>query len=142
MGAKADSVTPIPTAGPTPAERRRLVDEYGSLNLKLAPFRAELRRTDELASIIRSWYADLAPNLAYSAKGEKFVVVAGPKENQRKILSMPNVFRLLGQKRFLDFCSLPIKVLEANASAAEMSKLIASQQTGPRALQVAALDAA
>ena len=95
-----------------------------------------------LASIIRSWYAELPENQAYSAKGDKFVVIVSSRENQRYILSMAKVFLLMGQKRFLAFCSLPLKVLEANAPASELCKLVASRQSGPRSLQVAAIDAA
>jgi hypothetical protein len=142
MGAKANSVTPLPTAGPTPAERRRLVDEFGALETKLTALRPDIRRHEQLGKIIRGWYADLPANQAFSCKGEKFVVVAGPREFQRVIRSMLDLFKLIGQKRFLEFCSLPLKVLESNATAAEMAKLVDTRQIGPRALQVAALDAA
>lgn len=132
----------MPTAGPNPAQRRRIVDEFGALDAKLATVRTDLRRHESLASIIRSWYAELPENQAYSAKGDKFVVIVSARENQRFISSMAKVFLLMGQKRFLAFCSLPLKVLEANAPASELCKLVASRQSGPRSLQVAAIDAA
>jgi hypothetical protein len=143
VGAKtSNSVSISPTAGPSPTERRRIVDEFGALNAELEPIRPKQRRFDCLAKTIRSWYADLPGNQSYTLEGDKFVVIISPKENKRRILDMTAVWKLLGVKRFLAFCSFSLDALEANATATEVSKLVTSDQTGPRSLSVAAKEAA
>ena len=39
-------------------QRKKIVDEFGSLDSELAPLKGKLRRHEELAKLVRSWHAD------------------------------------------------------------------------------------
>ena len=115
-------------------QRRKTVDEYGSLIVKLAPFKADVARLADLAKSIRDWTKDESPGVNVAFEGDSFIASLGPCGMETVIPDMNVVYQSLGHERFLKSCSMSLKALEA--AGADVATLTVKQQTGTRGLTV------
>jgi hypothetical protein len=122
------------------ALRSALVDEYGDLAAELAPFKHKQSRLDELAKIMRGWYAGEAAELPFTAAGERYQAVLGAKSVQSHI-DITAAWRALGRKKFLLAASVTLKALEAFLQPEQLSALVTKERTGSRSLVVTPLPA-
>lgn len=114
----------------------KLVDEYGRLDAEVSPYKAKIRRLEEIGKSVRAFYTDLDPEQTASLTGSEYGVALGPRGYETKILSMADVYRTLGPSKFLKACSMTIKSLEASVAAAELVALTKRERTGSRPIQV------
>ena len=115
-------------------QRKKIVDEYGALDAELVPVRAKLRRSDELAKIIRSWHAE-TPEESVTSAGDRYKVVLSICGLQTRIVSMAGVYQALGHDRFLEHASVTLKALEqSGVDTAAIAALTTKERTGSRSL--------
>lgn len=120
---------------PDSLARRAIVDEYGDLQTALAPWRQKQARLEELAKIIRSWYADADAQVGASESGERFEAGLSAKKLSTSI-NILGVFKALGKKKFLEVASVTLKALESALPAAVLATLTTKERTGSRDLLV------
>jgi hypothetical protein len=115
--------------------RESIVDEYGALVEELAPFKGKQSRVEELAKVIRSWFADADAELGAVATGTKYEAVLGAKQ-LTTLIGINAAFALLGKAKFLQAASLTMKALEAHLQPSALSSIISKARTGSRTLLV------
>ena len=116
------------------AQRQKAVDEYGKLVAKMAPHKATITRIADLAKAIRGWAADVPPHQDCTFSGNRFVCQLGPNGSESHIRDIQEVYTLLGHDKFLLFCSMTLKALEA--AGGDLALLTVKKQTGSRPLTV------
>lgn len=121
-----------PKADPVAA----LVDEYGRLEAKLAPYRADLKREEQLAKLLRGAAAEADPESPFLVKGERYEVTLGIAGMRTVIAAPRQIMLAIGQKLFLKCANVTLKALEENAHPLQVAKLTSREQTGPRAISV------
>jgi hypothetical protein len=107
---------------PKPAERAKLVDEYGALQASLVP---KVARLKELIEQFRDW-AEAEKKACEAAlfEGHRYAVPVTERAKKRKIKSLQKLFDLLGQQVFLDACSMRIDTAEKHLKPAERTRMI------------------
>ena len=113
--------------------RRRIVDEFGKLDVKIGPLKPQVRRHEELASLIRSWYADADTDASVTATGAAYSVTLGPCGSRTRVSEMPEVYRLVGREKFFEYASVTLKALEAcGLDETAIASLTTKERTGYR----------
>ena len=70
------------------AHRQQVIDEYGQLEGKLAPYKQDARRHEDLGRLIRTWFENSNPEESITAAGVTHEVVLGPRGMQTHISDM------------------------------------------------------
>jgi hypothetical protein len=117
------------------------VDQIGALEAKLAPFAADAEKLKKLREAARTWpEADKTPAVAPVAyAGKRYVLTFGPRELQRKIRSVAEVFKAVGQIRFVEACSLTLRALAGLVGEASVGSYVVETRTGWRGITIAKL---
>ena len=118
--------------------RSAIVDEYGALVSQIAPWKQNLTRVEELAKIIRGWYAEKNGEEFFVETGARYQATLGVKQLQTRI-DVPGAWKALGRKLFLQVATVTQKALEANLPVDALSALLAKERTGSRPLLVSLL---
>jgi len=114
--------------------RAAVIDEAGRLELKLAPFKADLKRLETLRKAIRGWYDTEAAGRSFSPHGDDYVATVGPCGFQAVIHDMRSIFETVGTDEFLAACQLSLGALEGFGKPGLAEAVTAQEQTGPRSL--------
>ena len=109
-----------------------IVDELGALEAEMAPHAPKLARIEALRKSLRAKYDDADPDKAFTAHGETFYSILGPRNLERKIADITKVYRALGRAVFLQRCSFSLRHLEELGVGLEY---VVARRTGPRTLQ-------
>src|SRR5579872_6519690 len=131
----ASKVQPIRT--PEEIDRAAIVDEWGRLDTQVKAFAPIKTRHEKLSELIRSWYPDekLPPQAVATAPGTSCDVLVGARGNERHIVSMSMIFKLLGQGKFLSLCKIALNALEDELGGEKaLEPHVVWKQTGPRKL--------
>jgi hypothetical protein len=123
---------------PPKSKLATLIDELGALqeDLLQAGAPAKIRRAEALRKELAAEIDGLAPaDRVWHGCGEHFEVLAGMKENRRRVRSVSEVQAALGPERFLDACSVTLAALERVLPASEAAGLVVEERTGPRSIQ-------
>lgn len=119
-----------------PGNYRQVIDEFGSVQQKVARSAANIKplreREKELRDQILGWAENLPDDEACSLDGGSYAVAVSERRVERTIKSMKRVLSTLGEKRFLDACSFPLKALKEELLPDEVAKLVTESPTGPR----------
>lgn len=115
------------------AQIAREVDELGALERELAPIQFKVARLEELRKAIRAHFENSPAAEPFEAKGEKFVVLVGPRGNQ-SVIDLRKVIKAVGLKAFAAFATCSLKALEAHAPGIS-SSVVTTERTGPRSLK-------
>lgn len=118
------------------AAHAALIDEAGALEKELNPFKAKLRRLDELRKTIRGWYDDADPSKVFSAYGDTYRATVGECGNETIILDMDSIFEAAGKARFLAVCKVSLTTLKEIVDPALVTVSTAQRQSGPRSLSI------
>lgn len=118
-------------------QRAKVVDEFGRLDSDLAPIRSKIRRHEDLARVIRSWFVEEKPESTHIAEGTLFDVVAGPAGMQTHMANTAQLYQVLGHDAFLKAASLTLRSLEAVIEPAIVASLTWKERTGARTLAAA-----
>ena len=122
----------------TAARRPHLVDEYADLERKLAPYRADFRRFEEVARLLRLAANERPGHEVVTIGGERYIVTLSPAGMRTVIAPAAVLYDKLGRETFLRIASTTVKALEANATALEIAELTSQEQSGSRTITVAA----
>ena len=109
-----------------------MIDEFGALEIKIALNSGYAKRREELRKQFLEWADHVPPKQGIDIEGMAFCVAVSPRRPERVILSMPKVFKAMGEKRFLEECNLSVKAIEEAVPAAAFAKLIEERPIGRR----------
>lgn len=115
--------------------QRAEVDELGLLEERLRPYRADISRVETLRKSIRSRFDAHDAGKAFEAAGDKFVVVVGPRSNER-VIDYPKLIRSIGIKLFSSIARVTLTVLDQQVDKAIVADVVSTVPTGARPLQV------
>jgi len=129
-----------PKSLPTPkhAERPALIDEFGRLGARLDSIKPLQTRYEMLRARIAGWYADSDPEQSYTDDGTEFSVQVGPRALKRSIADMSAVMDRIGDRQFLDLCSLSLEKLDTVLLPRDQARLVTSDRVGPRTVRAIA----
>ncbi len=113
-------------------QRRKLLDEFAELHRQVEAFKPKAQRHEDLRKQILSWRAEEPAANQVEVSGDHFRVVFSPRGKQRSIVSMAKVFKLCGQKRFLDMCKFPLEALDLLFKEPAQIGLVREDLSGPR----------
>jgi hypothetical protein len=121
--------------------RAKIVDQIGALEAALAPFAGDVEKLSQLRTMARTWpELDKAPAVAPVAyAGKRYVLTLGPRENQRKIRNLADVFQVAGRIRFVEACSLTLTALAELVGEASVSLYVEESRSGWRPITIAKL---
>jgi hypothetical protein len=125
----------VPAEG---AQWRSTIDEYGELERRYVENRSWLNRREDLRKKIESHYANEAADESFSAAGNVWQLVVGPRANKRTIVAMPKLFNRLGPKEFLGYCTFPLTTLDR--LAVDTAGIVQEKRTGNRTIAAVPLE--
>jgi hypothetical protein len=117
-----------------PAARPHLVDEYADLERKLAPHRANLRRFEEVARLLRLAAVEKPGKQSVTIAGERYDVMLSPAGMKTVIASAAVLYEALGREKFLAVASTTLKALEEHVDPLRIATLTRQEQTGTRTI--------
>lgn len=118
------------------AARSSIVDEAGRLEAKLAPFKGDIKRLEDVRKTIREWYDLHEATLSFTVAGSKYVATVGPRGNQTVIFDLETVLEAAGKTKFLAAVKLSQDSLKAIVDPAIASAVTTTAQTGSRPLSL------
>lgn len=118
-----------------------LVDELGELSEQLAEARKLNKRADEIKAVLREKAAESKPepNEGLTFRGKRYVATVGalpPRQSLR--CSIQQLFSRLGEKKFLNVCSVTIKALMENLEPSECASILVDDYGPTRPVTVQA----
>ncbi len=115
-----------------PANHKKLLDEFGQLDAKLAAMEKHRTRREQLRKQILEWVEELPARKAIDLEGDTFCIAVSAKRPERTIVSMPGVFAALGGKKFVELASVSVKALEQALPASAFARLLKEEPIGRR----------
>jgi hypothetical protein len=112
----------------------QMADELGALEKELAPWAPKIARVELLRKSIRVSAEEQPPEKEYQIAGARFVVVAGPKANQRSI-DFPALLKRISARTFAAFATCTLTALEQNVASELFAAVVKTAPTGPRPLK-------
>jgi hypothetical protein len=110
------------------------VDELGALEKEFAPLRPKLARIDALRKAIRAQFDSAPAASPFEAKGDKFIVLIGPRAMERSI-NPAKLIKAIGLKLYASIARLTLGDLEANVAPEIVAGVVTSANTGARSLK-------
>jgi hypothetical protein len=121
-----------------PPGYRKLLDEFGTLEAKIAKLQEYASRREKLRKQILEWVESLPPKQGIDLQGGQFCVAISPRRPERVIQSMPKVFKALGKKQFVELASISAKELEKHLNAEAYARLVKKEPIGWRTVTATA----
>jgi hypothetical protein len=114
-----------------------LIDELGRLEAKLAPTLAAIKPKVARVKWLKEQIGKEAGAGEQVLHGFEFGVSVSPNALERTIVSMPRLFRTIGQGLFLSSCSFPLgtfdtMVKNGTLSPVDKAVLLLEEHTGTR----------
>lgn len=122
----------------TRAASLHLVDEYADLERALAPHRANLRRFEELARLLRLAANEAPGNKPVTIRGERHDVTLSIAGMKTIIAPAAVLYETLGRETFLKIASTTVKALEEHVDPLRVAGVTHQEQTGTRTIAIAA----
>lgn len=126
---------PTPKPSPEEVQLAANVDELGALEREIAPLKFKIDRIDALRRAIREHYAASDAAKDFTAAGEKFTVLVGPRSREA-VIDIAALAKSLGTKVFYKIAQVTKKSLEAHLTAPAIAALTKYELTGHRSLKV------
>jgi hypothetical protein len=125
---------------PDKAAAIAIVDEFGELQRQIANWQPKLDRFQELRKIIESWFAADVADESHTWDGKLYRVVVSARAKRRTIVGMGKLFKALGSKLFLEWCSFPLTALD-NLHV-DPTGIIVEERSGSRTVKAVLKEAA
>lgn len=125
-------------ARPKPAQNpeiTKIVDEIGELEKELSPYQPKLSLLELRRKTLRDHYRDKQADQFFTAIGNRFEILLGPKGNEKHI-NIPKLLKAVGAKVFARIASVTLKALEAECSGDVVSQVVTIAPTGSRTLKI------
>lgn len=119
-----------------------LIDEYGELSRQLDAMKPAVVRHKVLAQEIQAHFENAPAGETIVVDGSVYQLQILPRDNQTRIRSMSKVYRALGQKLFIELCSITLKAVRENLASEVYESLVLTERTGLRPLKAVARAAA
>lgn len=126
---KKQKITPI---GPSPEEKRQIVDEFGRLGKQLDEAAPLEKRYNQLRDQILSWHANSPADQSFTEEGELYMAEISARAIERTIVSMPKLQKRLGLKTFLEICSVTLTKLKGHLGELELARFLKIEHSGSR----------
>ena len=114
---------------------RQMVDELGTLEREIQPWRAKLARVETLRAALRAAYKTAEPWRSFRTEGQHYICLMGAAGNQ-SVVDRPRLFELIGAERYVEVSSVSLKELTAQCGACVLGAVVSTQPTGPRSLNI------
>jgi hypothetical protein len=130
------------------AYRRRLVDELGDIDVRLAKVRKDaadeaarhrpdVERYQKIEAEILTWAENELAAQPKKYEGDRFEAVASQRSNESEVI-IPVAKKMLGAEAFLGCCTVTLRAIRgAGLTAVQLAKCIVTTQSGSRALEIA-----
>jgi len=128
----------VKSATGTLSQRKKLVDEFISLDAEVAGFKHKQFRHEKLRSLILDWYPELPPDDEVTVPGTAFDVLISSRDRMRTVTlgGKKRLLKLWGPAGFLERALVLLKHLpDPRDEAGEYTQ---QASTGPRHLHVVA----
>jgi hypothetical protein len=110
--------------------RRALVDELGDINVSRAEaIKKEIREV---------WMKDAKPEVTGSFPGDRHVANVTARKMEREV-DTRKVYKFKGIKWLLEFCRIPVGIVEDHVALPDRVGMITSSQSGSRSVSVGPL---
>jgi len=129
------------TPAKTPAKRTGInaaaisaeIDELGAIRKILDPLKPKIDRAKVLSDAIRAHFDASPPLEPFTASGDRFACLIGPRANERTI-DPARLIKAIGLKVYATLATITLKALEAGTSPAIVAGCVSSAATGARKL--------
>lgn len=112
-------------------DQQAIIDEFGEMDRQAKLAQPAIARRDELRKMLITLVADEPADAPVVLEGKKYQVYCTPAAKQRKIVSLPKILKVLGQKAFLKLVSFPVSAVE-HIPLDLRDTCIEETRTGPR----------
>lgn len=126
---------PTPKPSPEEVQLAANIDELGTLEREIAPLKFKIDRIDVLRKAVRTHYTDKGAADSFTACGERFTVLIGPKSREAAV-NMLALMKAIGAKLFYSVVTVAKKDLEKHLTAPAIAALTSYELTGHRTLKV------
>jgi hypothetical protein len=117
-------------------EQATLIDELGDLELRLEPLSGDIRRREQLRTLVRSFAANAPAEKPLSLSGTRFQVTLGARQFQTELAPMRALYKAMGRELFLKVCSVTLKALKEAVHPEIVASLTTQTRTGSRSIEV------
>ena len=97
---------------PDRAQAAKIIDEFGELTRQIATWQPKIDRASELRKIIERWFESDAGDESFTLDGKLYTVVLSARAKKRTIVGMQKLYKLLGVKTFIEWCTFPLAALD------------------------------
>lgn len=125
---------------PDKAQAAKIIDDFGELSRQIATWQPNIDRASELRKIIEGWFIHDVADESFTMDGKLYTVVLSPRAKKRTIVGMNKLYKLLGVKTFLEWCSFPLGVLD-NLHV-DPTGIVAEERSGARSVKAVLREAA
>jgi len=113
-----------------------VLDEFGELSRRIAEFKPNVDRRDEIKAEILSWCADVSPEKGTIFEGQKYSVHVGACKIKREIVNKFKCWSLLrkvlGLKAVVEKITIPLEKAVDAYIPVEQHKLFLVEKPGSR----------
>ncbi len=137
---------PLPTKPKTagralkvvPRDRKAIlaaaIDELGSLEKELIPWRAKLKRVEKLREAIRAHFADEPATRAIEARGAAYLATLGPRAFERRV-DCKKLVQEIGLKAYAAIASPTLTAIEEALAPDIVARCVTQDYVGARPLK-------
>jgi hypothetical protein len=127
--------TPAKKTGINAAAIAAEIDELGAIRKILDPLKPKIDRSKVLSDAIRAHFDASPPLEPFTASGDRFSVLIGPRANER-VIDYLKLVKAIGLKAFAAIARVSLTALEAGTSPAVVAGCVTSAATGARKLTI------
>jgi hypothetical protein len=129
---------------PDKAQAVKIIDEFGELTRQIATWQPRIDRVAELRKIIEGWFANDVADESFTLDGKLYCVVLSARAKRRTIVGMTKLYKALGQKTFLEYCSFPLTILDELLRRLNLDSagIVNEERSGPRTVKAVLREAA
>ena len=125
---------------PDKAQAVKIVDEFGELMRQITPWQPRIDRAAELRKIIEGWFANDVADESFTWDGALYTVVLSARAKRRTIVAMAKLYKLLGMKVFLEWCTFPLSAIDG--LHIDVTGIITEERSGNRTVKAVLRQAA
>lgn len=111
-----------------------MIDELGKLEDQITIFSPKITRAAELRKILQRYCANDPADEQCLLYGNEYAAVLSAKAREH-IINMPKLYKLLGNKLFLEHCSFALKDLEK--LSVDKTGIVTEERSGSRVVKTA-----
>lgn len=139
--AAANVIPAVAAPDETPIELANDIDELGTIQKTLAPYRSLIEREKKLKEKVRAPYSEQDAAKTFEVRGTRYIALLGHRENERHV-NYGKLWKLAGVSTMKRIATVTLKSLEPAVAPAVFLEVIEVKPTGTRSLKVLELGAA